>query len=464
VISERTPSNADVHGVLWLDAPLVVIVASLLAFGLAMMYSASHQIMGTAYLTRQTQWIAVGTVAALAMAQIPYHFWRKLAVPILLLALAGLVAVLVYGEFSLGAKRTFMGSIQPSEFAKLSVIVYISAWVVSKGKKLSQVEEGLIPFIIIMSIIAGLLVLEPSFSVAIIILVIGVTIFFVGGGSVGQMLALGVMGLPIIAALIWRSEHGRKRIIQWLAGLRNPLDLPPDVIGVWLKVTFSRPVPDRLAEPSPVPLGWSDYLYAYMADRLGFVAALLIVVLFAALAYRCLAIALNAPDQFGLLMGVGITAWVITQATIHMGASMALLPSTGQPLPFMSYGGSAMLACMLAMGMMMSISRASPAKKGLYESFASGWRNRRARLPDPGSGGRPKTPPQRGRSRPGDTAPRRSGQRARSFGGTAPRVRLDADGDDGPRDWRQTAGRVREPRRRARRPRSEGRDSPGSGR
>jgi hypothetical protein len=207
-------------------------------------------------------------------------------------------------------------------------------------------------------------------------------------------------------------------------------------VAVWQKQTFGPDnIVDRITSISPIPLAWSDYLFAFIAHKLGFLGALLIVVLYAALAYRLLAIALNAPDRFGTFMAVGITAWIVAQALIHIGASTALLPETGQPLPLMSYGGSDMLACMMAIGIMQSISRASPAKKALYATLALGGRDRRPRVPDSDRGGRAKATHQR--SQTAGTTPGREasggskGGRAASspaYGHQAPVVKGDEFG------------------------------------
>jgi cell division protein FtsW len=381
------------------DYALIALVSVLLALGLALVFSASYPYRGTDFFIRQAIWIVIGIVAAFMMARIPYSVWRRLALPVIILALGMLVAVLVVGEERGGATRTFFGSIQPGEFAKLAVVVYIAAWAASKGRRLADMQEGLIPFILIMGTVTVLLALEPSYSVAAIVLIIGVAIFFVAGGDVRQMLLLCVLAAPAIGLALWRSRYPIERIQRWIDGLRTPGQLASDTVAVWQKQTFGpENMVDRIAGVSPIPLAWSDYLYAFIADKLGFIGALVIVVLYAALAYRLLAIALNAPDRFGTFMAVGITAWIVAQALIHIGASTALLPETGQPLPLMSYGGSDMLACMLAVGMMQSISRASPAKKALYANLALGGWNRRPRIPNSDRGGRVKATHQRSQS------------------------------------------------------------------
>lgn len=438
--SERRPARAWVTSSI--DYPLLAIVAAMLAIGLALVFSASYAYKGTDFFVRQTLWIGLGLAAAFFMANIDYRVWRTLAVPVMILALALLVAVLLYGEEINGATRTFGGSIQPGEFTKLAVVVYVAAWVASKGSKLSEVREGLLPFVLIMAIVTILLVLEPSLSVAMIVLIIGIAIFYVGGGHIGQMLMLAVMSAPAVLFVLYRSNYAAERLSKWLLGLRSPGSVAADTASIFVgQPSFAgKPFVEIFTGFSSVPLPWSDYLFAYVAEVLGFLGTLLIVVLYAALAYRLLAIALNAQDRFATFMAVGITAWILAQALIHIGASTRLLPETGQPLPFMSYGGSAMLVSMAAMGLMQSIARASPAKKALHANLVFGRGDGRPRLPDSGRSERAETARQRSRNS-GVTATRTgAGGRARAQGAAYSSATRAVKPDDGIRKpaWRSS--------------------------
>jgi cell division protein FtsW len=371
--SNQTPASPA------LDYPLIAIVATLLALGLVTVFSASLGAgMGPGFFLKQLAIVAGSVVVMLVVSRIPYRFWRRVAVPILVLALGLLVAVLIFAKEQYGARRLLLG-FQPSEFSKLAVIIYISAWVSAKGKQVTRVQDGLLPFAILMGAVTMLLVLEPSFSVAIIILLIGVTIFFVGGADVKHLLVMGALGVGVLLVLIQKYSHVRERIENWL----NPSGAPYDPTVVWQHGLFgSGPFMEKVVQLSPIPLPYSDYLFAHIGHLVGILGGLLIVALFAALGYRCLGIALNAPEKFGALVAIGITTWILVQATIHIGTSLSLIPQTGQPLPFMSAGGSAMISCMAAMGIMMSIWRASPEKKALHASAIVRGGNWRPRLPD----------------------------------------------------------------------------------
>jgi cell division protein FtsW len=283
----------------------------------------------------------------------------------------------------LGVRRTLLhGSVQPSEIAKLAVVIYVAAWVASKRNLLSQVQGGLFPFAVLMGIIAGLIVLEHSFSITIIILVTGVTMFFVGGGSAKQLAFSGLIAVGVLALLMWRWGYGASRITDWWALVNDPTKAPY-VAAQAMEIIrrgggIGTNALNTLAK-TRVPLLWSDYLFANIGADLGFIGTLSVVLLFALLAYRGLGIALRAPDQFGSLAALGVTVWLLIQALIHIGTSLALIPATGVPLPFMSYGGSAMVMCLASVGLLLNISRASPQRASGYANYLFGWRNRRPR-------------------------------------------------------------------------------------
>ena len=367
------------------DYPLVVIMATLLGLGLFMVYSASFTTQGTTFFTRQIIWIALGVVACVGMAFIPYDWWRRLAVPIMVGTVLLLAAVLVLGNEEFGAsRRLFGGSFQPSEFAKLAVVIYVAAWVAVRGDKIAGFQDGLVPFLIILFGVAGLIAAERSISVTIIILSIGMTIFFVGGGNLKQLGVLLVIGLSALGAAMVISEYPLKRAGEWYAVHFNPSAISSDTLRFMSLLRTGGGIgtdPSFWLSKAGVPLLWSDYLFANIGKDLGLPGMLAVVLLYAALAYRGLSIALNTRDRFAALAALGITTWITVQASVHIGASLMLIPTTGQPLPFMSYGGSSLLATMAAAGLLLSISRSETDKKAIHAHFGFGWRDWWPHLP-----------------------------------------------------------------------------------
>jgi cell division protein FtsW len=300
--------------------------------------------------------------------------------------------VLVLGSDKLGARRLLFGnSFQPSEFAKLALVIYVAAWVAVRGDKIAGFQDGLIPFLIILFGVGGLIAAERSFSVTIIVLAIGMTIFFVGGGNLRQLAILLTIGIAALITAMVVSEYPVKRAAEWYAVHFNPAAISPDTLRFLSLLRTGGGIgtdPSFWLSKAGVPLLWSDYLFANIGKDLGLPGMLLVVVLYVALAYRGLSIALNTRDRFAALAALGITTWITVQASVHIGASLMLIPTTGQPLPFMSYGGSSLLATMAAAGLLLSISRSETEKKAINAHFGFGWRDWRPHLPHLGRGQR----------------------------------------------------------------------------
>lgn len=374
-----------------MDYQLIGVVGTMVLLGLVMVFSASFPKAGTFYFTRQLMWVGLGSLVFVVMAAIPYHFWQKVAAPVIVLTIAGLVGVLFIGQIVFGATRHLLsGSFQPSEIAKLSLTIYLAAWVAARGKKLARVEEGLLPFTLIMALIGGLIVAEKSFSVAIITLVIGMTIYFVGGGRLKHIGVLFLVGAPILAIAMFQADYPFERVRMWYNVWFNPAEAPEDLVKLMWMLREGR---GAIADPSLWNLKatvtglWNDYLFANIGADLHLPGTVLVVGLFVWFGYRALTIAFRAPDRFGALTAIGLATWILVQAMIHIGTSLTLIPPTGQPLPFMSHGGSSLLSCLAAAGLLVSISRAQKDKKEPYAHFAFGWGDWRPRLPHSGRGG-----------------------------------------------------------------------------
>ncbi len=367
-----------------LDYQLIGIVGTMVLLGLVMVFSASFPRAGTYFFLRQLRWIGLGIIVFIAMAAIPYRFWQRKAVLIIILTVGGLLGVLILGKVVFGATRHFLnGSFQPSEIAKLTLTIYVSAWAATRGKKLSRLEDGLLPFAVLMGLVAALIAAERSFSVTIIVVVIGLAIYFVGGGSLKHIGLILLIGAPILLMAMSQAGYPFDRIIGWYNVWFNPSEAPEDLIKLTWMLREGR---GSIADPSMWTLKasvaglWNDYLFANIGADLHFVGTFLVVGLYTLFGYRALRTALNAPDRFGALTAIGLTVWILVQAAIHIGTSLTLIPATGQPLPFMSYGGSSLLSCLAAAGLLVSISRAQQEKKAPYAHFTLGWGDWRPRL------------------------------------------------------------------------------------
>jgi cell division protein FtsW len=357
-------------GAAHMDYVLLLTVAVLLLIGLMMVYSATFDwsLAETespwSFFLRQAIWVALGLVVMAVLSRVDYIWWRRLAVPIMGMALTLLVLVLAFGSARFGAQRTFLhGSVQPSEPAKLAVIIYIAAWLSSKGQKLRQMTYGLIPFAVLIGLIAGLIVLQPDFSTAILVVLTAGAMFFIAGADLLQVgLGCAVSGATFYL-LIMNSPHGADRLNRYLETLADSESISYHVeqalVALGSGGLFGRGLGASYQKFGYLPAPHTDSVFAVLGEELGLAGCLVVVALFAMLAQRGFKIAHGARDPFGAVLAAGLTCWLIFQALINVAVMTGTIPFTGIPLPFLSMGGSAMVSSLAAVGLLLSISRGS---------------------------------------------------------------------------------------------------------
>jgi cell division protein FtsW len=357
------------------DYVIIMITASLLALGLLMVYSASY-VWAVAtdkdpsyYFLRQCTWAALGIAGALLMYRVDHGFWRRWAIPIMAVVLLALLVVLFTGQRKYGAISTFLaGSIQPSEPAKVAMIIYLATWLSSKGEKLRDVSYGLLPFGILLGLVAGLIVLQPDLGAAILIVFIAIAMFFLAGADPKQVaLSLGASVLTF-ALLFLTSRTAQQRITDFMAIVRDPQLRDPQQGGhphvrMALEALakggmIGTGIPDgTYKQLGRVPLPFSDSIFPILGEEMGLLGTWLVLALFALLAYRGFRIALRAGNSYGMLLASGLTCWFIFQALINVAVNTAMVPYTGITLPFISHGGSSLVSCLAGVGLLLSISR-----------------------------------------------------------------------------------------------------------
>lgn len=350
------------------DYLLIVIIAALLIVGLMMVYSATfalgYQLYGqpTYFFIRQALWMGIGLLAMIITAMIEYHTWRKWSIPIMAAALLLLGLVLVIGSDRFGGQRWLLkGSIQPGEMAKIAVIIYIADWLSSKGARIRQVTYGLIPFAILLGFVTGLIMLQPDFSTAILIAITAVAMFFIAGGDLWQMIASGVLGGATFALLVTRSEYRLARITSFLNPMGDQLGSNYQVRQILIALGSGGITGLGLGASRQkfgyIPASHTDGIFAILGEELGLIGCLVVITLFALLAYRGFRIAISAPDAFGTVLAAGITCSLIFQALINIAVVTATAPFTGIPLPFISFGGSSLVISMTGIGLLLAVSR-----------------------------------------------------------------------------------------------------------
>jgi cell division protein FtsW len=357
------------------DYVLIGAVGLLLALGAQMVYSASvviaHNEFGdeTYFFTRQLTWIAVGTVGLVIAASVDYHRWQKVSLALLLVTVVALVLVLVpsFGMVQYGSARWLrigpMPSFQPSELAKIAVCIYMADWLARKGQSgVSRFMQGSIPFLIILSIIAGLVVVEPDMGTAVIICAVAFSVFFVAGANLWH-LVIGFVpgGLAVAAVVTFAAPYRAERLAGFLNPLADPLGKGWQAMQTFIALgsggLFGVGFGMSRQKAYFLPNAHTDSILAIIGEELGLVGTLTVVILLMVIGWRGLRIALRAPDPFGRLLALGLTAKILWQSIINIGAVTSSLPYTGVTLPFVSFGGNSLCMTMIGVGLMLSVSR-----------------------------------------------------------------------------------------------------------
>jgi len=356
------------------DLILITTVIALCTFGLLMLYSASTDFSYLNYkgnqtfiINKQMIFLAGGIVVAFLLSRVDYHQYRRFALPMMVLAIALLVGVLLTKDMRNGAIRTFFGgSVQPSELAKLVMILYLSVWLYSKQEFLHDVQLGLVPLGIILGGIAGLIYLEPDLSATITIFLLGGLLFFLAGGDLRQIVLFCLVALVAGWVVVQISPTGRTRMASYLAGLKDPLQSSSHVLwsleavfrGKWFGVGIGNATTKLIG----LPFSATDSIFAVIVEELGMFGALGLIGLYGILLWRGLVIASRAPDLLGSIMAAGLSFWIIIEALINMTMIIGLIPVAGNALPFVSAGGSNLISTLAAIGILLSISRQSGKK------------------------------------------------------------------------------------------------------
>ncbi len=350
------------------DMPLLVVVVALIVFGLAMLYSSSWDFSLGAYgdamymFNRQISWLGLGLAAALALAFFDYHNWRTFVVPAMGLTIILLVTVLLMNGIRFGAKRAILGgSVQPSELAKLVSILYLSVWLYAKREYLHDLSLGLVPLGVILGIVGGLIYQQPDLSAAATVLMLGGLLFFLAGGDlkqIGVLLIVAVLAAWLVASI---SLTGQQRVSDFVAGIKDPLQasyhvrrsFEAIVNGGW----FGAGLGQSQSKLTGLPVPPTDSVFAVVVEELGWFGAVGLIGLYGFLVWRGLVIARRAPDMLGTLLASGLAMWIAFEALVNMAVMVGLLPFAGNALPFISAGGSNLVATLAALGILFNISR-----------------------------------------------------------------------------------------------------------
>jgi cell division protein FtsW len=356
------------------DYWLLTIILIMVMFGTVMVFSSSFAIGvreeggdGYYYLTRHLVYLIIGLAGMLVAMSIDYHVWRKIALPALLAVMAVLAVMVIFPSLApevWGASRWIhLGpvSIQPSEFAKLGLVLYLASWLASKGMRIREFNYGLIPFSILMGILVGLVMLQPDLGTSLLLTAIGLSMFLVAGANLLHLGLVTTIGGSAFLALALTASYRRDRILVFLnpdADLRNlGWQLAQAKLAIGSGGLFGVGLGASYQKFAWLPAAHHDAIFAVIAEELGLMGAGFVLMLFIMLAWRGYRVAMRAPDAYGTLVAVGIVTWMIVQASINIGGITTTIPFTGIPIPFISYGGSSLVVSLVAMGILLNVSR-----------------------------------------------------------------------------------------------------------
>lgn len=352
------------------DYLLLVAILGMCFIGLAMVYSSSIVVAHTAFeddyyfLKKQASAFLVGLVGLIIFMKINYKSLEKFATLGLIATIGTLFLVLLMGFSYQGSQRWIHiagVSIQPSEFIKLTFVVYLASWLAHKKEAIRSFSYGLMPFLVLVGLICALLLAQPDMGTMITIGIISFSVFFVAGASLSHLALIGAGAVATLVMLIKITPYRMARVTAFLdpehdaQGIGYHINQALLAVGSGglLGLGFGQSVQKYNYLPEVV----GDSMFAVMSEELGFVRVILILAAYTFIAWRGYLIAKNTTDVFGRLLAAGITSWFAFQAIINIMAMVALLPLTGIPLPFVSYGGSALVSALCGAGILLSISR-----------------------------------------------------------------------------------------------------------
>lgn len=355
------------------DLPFVILVVTLVVFGLVMLFSASYAVGNYrfkdpyTYIRPQALFAIIGLIAMWIASRVDYHIYHQLAFPILAVSLVLLVVVLFMPEYN-GCKRwivTPVGTLQPSEIAKFAVVLVFAHIISLNHSKMEQFRYGVVPFLVILAPIAGLMLLEPHLSGTVLILGIGGILMFVGGtGLKWFAMAIASVAATVSCAIVLMPDlvpYAMNRLQSWLDPFADPLGDGHQTIQSLYAIGSGGATGLGLGNSRQkhlyVPEPQNDFIFSIICEELGFIGAILVIFLFVALLLRGMMIAVKAGDKFGSLLVVGFVVQVVMQAVLNIAVVTNTIPNTGISLPFFSSGGTSLMMLLGEMGIVLSVSR-----------------------------------------------------------------------------------------------------------
>lgn len=362
-----------------IDKPIFYLVVILMLLGILFVYSSSYYVSirytgGPYYFTiRQIIWVVVSIGALVGFMNLDYHKLQKFVKPLIFITIALLVLVFIpgIGRESGGARRWIdfrIFNFNPSELAKLTVIIYLAFILSKKQSKLNNFTFGILPPLLLVSLIFFIILLQSGFSTSVLLLLIAFTLFFIGGASIRYFVMTLIFSIPVLSVFIINFSYRKARILSFL----NPWE---DATGKGYHIIqslksfgeggfFGVGLGNSLQKMTRLPTPHTDFIYSVIAEETGLVGATLVALLFLFFFIRGVIIARNCEDKFGQLLAFGVIALITAHAFLNMGIAAGIVPPTGVSLPFISSGGSSMLILSIGCGILLNISSQNKQKTG----------------------------------------------------------------------------------------------------
>lgn len=354
------------------DKGLLVITGAIIIFGLIMLSSASSVIAYNTYrdsyyfFKHQLFGLVLGLASAWFFSKVDYHIWRQYALWMLIASIGLLLLVFIPGlSARWGSSRSWINifgfSLQPAEFVKITFLLYLAAWLEGRKKKLAEISRGFGPFVVILGIIALLMMLQPDMGTLTIIALTSLVVYFIGDGNLKHIVGIILLGLAALIIMINIYPYQANRFKCLLDPSYSPkkycYQINQSLIATGSGGFWGRGFGASRQKFLYLPQAENDAIFPVISEEIGFIFSAGLILLYLALFCRGVVIAKNALDDFGKILAMGIVSWIVIQALINIGGMVNIMPMTGVPLPMVSYGGSAMLAALISVGILVNISK-----------------------------------------------------------------------------------------------------------
>jgi cell division protein FtsW len=353
------------------DFILLIVALALMGIGIVMVYSTSAIIAGDRFgdpyhfLKRQALYAGAGFILMIMMMFFPYQTLKRFAYPIFIFSVLLLIAVLIpgIGHRAGGSMRWLKingFTFQPSEFAKLGLIIFLAYFLTKKEERIRSFSFGFLPTMLLSGLVIGLVLKEPDFGAALFLTVMVFLLLFISGARVIYIASAFLLAGPVAAYFLMNAEYRYKRLIGFIRPWEDPTGTSFQIIQSFLSFgsggLFGLGLGEGRQKLFFLPAPHTDFIFSIIGEELGLVGAMVVVVLFFILAFRGIQIGVSIPDKFGSYLALGITLMISLQAVINMGVVLGLLPTKGLTLPFISYGGTSLITNFIGLGILLHLS------------------------------------------------------------------------------------------------------------